>query len=144
MRQVQTTIQIQVPPPQVIQALLDQNMLKAWWGVERSLIVPQPGGVYVLTWQISDAGFGYVTSGTIHTLQKDRKLCLENLVYLNPQRPILGPMRLCFDAQKQANQTMLTIVQDGYREGHHWDWYYQAVLKAWPVAAQHLKAYLEQ
>lgn len=144
MRQVETTIQIQAAPHRVIRALLDQNMLQAWWGVERSLIEPRPGGVYTLAWQVSTAGFGYVTSGIIAALKEDRKLMLENLVYLNPERPILGPMRLSFIAMEQAGQTQLTILQDGYLEGPDWDWYYQAVLKAWPVAAQHLKAYLEQ
>lgn len=144
MRQVQTTIQILATPHRVIQALLDQDMLHAWWGVERSLIEPRPGGIYTLAWQISDAGFGYVTTGVVGALEAGSKLLLENLVYLNPERPILGPMRLRFETREQAGQTELTILQDGYREGPHWDWYYQAVLGAWPVAAQHLKAYLEQ
>ncbi|MEZ4940492.1 MAG: SRPBCC domain-containing protein [Saprospiraceae bacterium] len=144
MRQVHTTIQIQTTPGRVIRAFIDQEMLHAWWGVERSLIDPRPGGVYTLAWQISSTGFGYVTTGTIGAFRAGRKLLIENMVYLNPERPILGPMHLSISAQEVAGQTRLTILQGGYQNGPDWDWYYQAVLEAWPVAAQHLKAYLEQ
>jgi hypothetical protein len=34
------------------------------------------------------------------------------------------------------------VTQDGYREGEAWDWYYEAVLKAWPSALEGLKKYL--
>jgi hypothetical protein len=44
--------------------------------------------------------------------------------------------------KKNGTGTLLHVTQDGYREGEAWDWYYEAVLKAWPSALEGLKKYL--
>ena len=143
MRKVEVTVHIQTSPEEVIRAFTDQAMLSGWWQVQRSLIEPKRGGVYTLAWNITQTGFGYVSSGVVTAYHANRELIIGDLVYLNPERPILGPMSLTVRARRKDDLTEVYICQDGYRSGKDWDWYYEAVKYAWPVVLQNLKVYLE-
>lgn len=69
---------------------------------------------------------------------------IKNYVYLNPDKQILGPMELEIDLLVTGNNTTkVGVVQSGYQYGSDWDWYYNAVLQAWPVTLESLKKYLE-
>ena len=144
MRKVEATINIRSSPEMVIQAFVEQEMLKAWWGVERSLIAKRIGGTYTLAWRIDDNGFGFVSTGVIGDLDPSRQLIVDEFVYLNPARPILGPMRLTVRALRNGDETTVLLVQEGYQEGDDWDWYYDSVRVAWPMALAELKMYLEK
>lgn len=144
MKKVEASIEIKTTPANIIRAFTDINMLRIWWGVERALIETRSGGVYTLAWNISDKGFGYISSGTIRRYQPENLLELENFVYLNPERSILGPMSLIVKATRKEGNTELYLRQDGYQEGADWDWYYEAVREAWPTVLLRLKEYLEK
>ena len=144
MRKVEVTIQINVPPSRVIQAFTDFEMLRGWWSVERALVEKRVGGLYTLAWGISEKGFNYVTSGTIHRYDPNAALEIHNLVYLNPERPIFGPLVLTVSAAPKQSGTELYLCQDGYQDGADWDWYYEAVKAAWPNVLKMLKDYLEK
>lgn len=144
MRKVETQIQIKISPSEVLKAFYDPEMLSDWWGVERHLIDLNPGGVYTLAWQITDNGFGYVSSGVVASYVPEEELIVRDMVYLNPERPILGPMSMKVKVSREGGGTFLHITQDGYQSGEHWDWYYEAVKEAWPQAARNLKSYLER
>lgn len=143
MRKVETRATIHTLPEAVITAFIDPAMLKGWWGVERALTDPCPGGVYTLAWNITDKGFEYVTTGVIREYDPHKKLVVENLVYLNPGRPFYGPMTLTVEATRKGQATEVCLCQDGYADGEHWDWYYEAVTLAWPKVFETLKTYLE-
>jgi hypothetical protein len=53
-------------------------------------------------------------------------------------------MTLEISVRTQGSVTLLEVTQDGYGDGTDWDWYYEAVKGAWPVALGMLKAYLEK
>lgn len=144
MRKVEATVCIQTSPGKAISAFTNPAMLQEWWGVERTLIELRTGGVYTLAWQISDKGFGYVSSGTIKAYQAGRQLVVENMVYMNPEKPLLGPMLFTVTANTKGNTAEVYICQEGYQTGEVWDWYYQAVKNDWPAALQTLKVYLEK
>ena len=144
MKKVEVILEINVASNKIIQAFLQPEMLSEWWGVERSLIERRNGGIYTLAWQVSEKGFGYVTSGTIKNYEPDRLLEIENMIYLNPEKPIFGPMKLSVKAIKKDDRMLAYICQDGYQKGEDWDWYYNAVSDAWPKTAQTLKNYLER
>jgi uncharacterized protein YndB with AHSA1/START domain len=143
MRKVEVNATIHAAPPAIINAFIDPEKLRAWWQVDRALIVDKPGGLYTLAWGITDKGFGYVSSGLINQYDPESMLVIENLVYMNPEKPLLGPMTLTVKATGSRDGAELYLCQDGYGEGPHWDWYYEAVKHAWPVVIQSLKAYLE-
>ncbi|MDX5418762.1 MAG: SRPBCC domain-containing protein [Hymenobacteraceae bacterium] len=144
MRRVEITIDINTSPAKVIQAFTDPVMLCAWWGVERSLIELESGGLYTLAWNITEHGFGFVSTGTIKNYRPDQLLELDKLVYLNPKFPLLGPMKMIISATPKDDKTTLYLCQSGYQHGPDWDWYYEAVKKAWPEVALTLKNYLEK
>jgi uncharacterized protein YndB with AHSA1/START domain len=141
---VTAEIRILSSPKQVLSCFYDPIHLKGWWGVERSLIELKNGGLYSLAWEISEKGFKYVSSGTISRYEEDLILELENMVYFNPEKSILGPMKMSFEVTAiNSRESLLRIRQDGYQEGGDWDWYYEAVKDAWPKALVYLKTYIE-
>lgn len=144
MRKVEVIIDIEATPEKIISAFTDYDMLNDWWGVERNLIDKKAGGLYTLAWNISDKGFGYVSTGIIRDYQPGKILVIDNFVYLNPDRPFLGPMKLTIRVKGKGELTELYLCQDGYQSGPDWDRYYEAVKDAWPKALQGLKDYLEK
>jgi uncharacterized protein YndB with AHSA1/START domain len=144
MKKVEVTIDINVSPDIVMSAFTDIGMLKGWWDVERALIGKSPGGAYILTWNVSIAGFGFVSTGIIREYNSMSTLVIDNYTYLNPTKSILGPMTLTIKVQKKDDKlSTLYLCQDGYQQGGDWDWYYEAVTHAWPIVVKRLKSYLE-
>ena len=143
MRKVIATTDIHILPSKIIDAFLQPHKLKEWWNVEQCLIQPQSGGVYTLIWNVSDAGFKYVSSGIITIYQPGIMLLIEKYIYLNPEHNILGPTTLSIKTEPHDDYTKLIVIQDGYKEGADWDWYFNAVQTAWPQVLQTLKNYLE-
>ena len=144
MRAVNSSIEIHVKPSEVINAFVEPHALQEWWGVQRSLIEARPGGSYILAWDISKAGMKYITSGIIQELIPDAYLLIGNMVYLNAEKEILGPMELEIKvAVSGGHKSRITVHQSGYQDGGDWDWYYDAVTSAWPLALEALRNYLE-
>lgn len=144
MKKVEVTIGIDVPSKLVIQAFTDEQMLSAWWSVESALIGKQPGGVYTLTWGISENGFRFVSTGKIKEYDAESKLVIDNFIYLNPERPMLGPMTLTIKTIPKDRGSEVYLCQEGYQSGEDWEWYYEAVKEAWPKMMRVLKNYLEK
>src|SRR5690242_13358378 len=93
-KKVEISIQINTSPDLVIKAFTDPKMLNEWWGVQRSLIIPEKGGMYCLAWNISDTGFGFISYGTINRYHPKKQIIIDPYVYMNPEKQILGPMSL--------------------------------------------------
>jgi uncharacterized protein YndB with AHSA1/START domain len=144
MRNVQTTIIIDASPDKVLAAFTTPSHLHQWWNVERSLIDLKEGGLYSLVWEISGNGMRYVTTGIIKEYLPACQLRISNLVYFNPDRPILGPLELLILTTPEDDKTTLTVIQSGYQKGADWEWYYNAVNVAWPEVLKQLKSYLEK
>lgn len=144
MKKVEVTIDIDTTPEKIIQAFTDSDMLRAWWAVERTLIDRRTGGLYVIAWNITDKGFGYVSSGIISKYEPGSTLEIDNFVYLNPERSILGAMKLTVTAKQKNGKSELYLCQTGYQNGIDWDWYYETVKQAWPAVIKVLKEYLEK
>jgi uncharacterized protein YndB with AHSA1/START domain len=144
LKKVETEIEIKTSPKNLLDAFTEFSLLKQWWGVERALIEKNEGGIYALVWNISETGFKYVSTGIISSYKSADHLYIEKYIYFNPDKSILGPMSLTIDVKdKGAGLTELRLCQDGYQEGRDWNWYYEAVLQAWPSVLQDLKKFLE-
>ena len=145
MRTVDCKIDITTSTEKIIQAFTDSEMLKGWWGVEKSFIELKPGGIYTLAWFVSENGIKYISTGVIKEYIPGKKLHVGNYMYLSTERPFLGPLNLIVEAAATANGSVLHLQQGPYPEGlgEHWDWYYEAVKDAWPKVLQTLKKYLE-
>ena len=144
MKAVETTLHVATTPQKVLQAFLQLEAMQKWWGVERGLVEPREGGVWALAWERSEQGFKYVITGRINSLQPSRQVVITEMLYFNPERPVLGPMSLTITAAPAGEGCDLTIRQDGYRDGPDWDWYYKVVSWAWPEVAKDIKSFLEK
>lgn len=144
MKAVETTVHVAASPEAALQAFLQLEAMQKWWGVERGLVEPREGGVWALAWERSEHGFKYVITGRISSLQPGRQVVITEMLYFNPERPVLGPMSLTITATPAHGSCDLTIRQDGYRDGPDWDWYYKVVSWAWPEVAKDIKSYLEK
>ena len=122
MRKVETTRDIHTSPERVISAFTGPAMLWDWWGVERTLIDKKVGDIYRLTWNISDKGFGYVSTGIIKSYRSNEELIIKNYAYLNPEKSILGPMSLIINVKQKDNISEIYLCQDSYRSGEDWGW----------------------
>ncbi len=142
-REVRAEIEVHVRPEEVFRAFTNVQMLRQWWGVNRGLVEEREGGVWGLAWGVGEQGFRYVTTGVIRSFRPYRQIEIDNLVYFNPERPVLGPMHLSIGVHEGREETLVSILQDGYQQGADWDWYYQAVVVGWPHALTRLKEYLE-
>jgi uncharacterized protein YndB with AHSA1/START domain len=101
MKKVEVTISVETSPQNVISAFTDPRKLGKWWQVEKTLIEPKTGGVYTLASAVSEKGMRYVSAGIIKTYLPDHELMVENFVYLNPDKPFLGPMSLTVRATEK-------------------------------------------
>lgn len=143
MKEVKAQIDLTQSPEIILKAFSDPDMLRGWWGVERSLIELKKGGMYMLAWQITEKGFGYISAGRIAKYTPGTELLITDSCYFNPERPILGPMEMHISLTTGTNSNALTVLQTGYQSGPDWTWYYKAVKDAWPAALSNLKKYLD-
>jgi hypothetical protein len=144
MRKVETAIEIHQPASIVFDAFVEPPLLKNWWGVERCLIEKRQGGLYSLAWEASSKGFHYVSTGIITVFIPGKELLIDNFVYFNPEKQILGPTFLSIKLPEDNNMTTLRLTQGGYQSGGDWDWFYESVKDAWPKVLVDLKKFLEQ
>jgi len=144
MRSVESSIRISVRPEKVLDAFLQIEHLRGWWGVDRCLVEPKAGGVWACAWERSNAGYKYVGTGIIARYEKGRSLRIEKMTYFNPDHPILGPLTLTITVGVIGGNSLVSVLQDGYGRGADWDWYYEAVVDSWPTALKMLKEYLEK
>lgn len=141
---VESQIQIRATPEVILNAFLEADQLKQWWGVTQSFIQKKDGGMYILTWQTSEEGIKYISTGRIKLYDRRSHLHLEDLMYLNYEKPFLGPFTLRYTVTEQENgYTLVNIRQDGFGKSEEYDWYYKAVEDGWPEALILLKEFLE-
>lgn len=143
-RKVSRSVQIQASAERVWRAFVDPEQMKQWWGAARGLVEERKGGVWALAWGDAEQGYKNVVCGVLKSFQPQKRLRIEPLVYFNPERPVLGPMRLSISVKEKEGRTRVSVRQDHYAEGPDWDWYYEAVVKGWKETLANLKQYLER
>ncbi|HEX9792700.1 MAG TPA: SRPBCC domain-containing protein [Planctomycetota bacterium] len=134
---------IQATPQRILDALLDLDDLRRWWGVADGLVQREKGGVYALAWDGSEHGYRYVTSGVVQSFLPGRRVRIQKLVYVSPEQPVLGPMKLGFSVVVRPEGTRVSVRQEGFGEGPDWDAHLESTKKGWREALRELKAYLE-
>jgi len=130
-RSVNTEVAISASPEKVMQAFLDEDDLKGWWNVSRSLVEPKQGGIWSITWD--DWGpekTQHAWIGVIDEITTDR-LVIGHLVMIEPDMPLLGPMQLEIAVSPVEGGTSLRLSHRGYRYGDHWDSMYEMVVQGW-------------
>src|SRR5258705_5487623 len=139
MRKVETAIEIHQPASKVFDAFIEPAQLKSWWAVDSCLIEKKQGGLYSLAWEASNKGFHYISTGIITVFIPGRELLIDNFVYFNPEKQILGPTFLSIRLQEDNNFTAVRLIQGGYQYGVDWAWFCDSVKEAWPKVLEDLK-----
>jgi hypothetical protein len=101
------------------------------------------GGVWALAWEESPQGYRHVATSIVTELLPGARLVLDSFLYIHPERPVLGPMRVEILAEGLEMGTLLRVRQDGFGDGDDWDWYYDVVVKGWPVTLEAVKRSVE-
>ena len=130
-RSVDTEVVITASPEKVLQAFLNDDDLKAWWKVSRSLVEPEAGGVWSISWD--DWGpekTQHAWSGVIEEITPNR-LVIGHLVMIEPDIPLLGPMQLEIVVQPAEGGTSLRLSHHGYHYDEHWDTMFDLVVQGW-------------
>jgi len=109
---VESEIRIRANVTQILEALLNLDHLKNWWGVDGALIQRKDGGIYTLTWLKSEQGIKFISTGRIRLLDKRSHLHLEDLVYINSERGIFGPFTLQYNITEHKSYSILRIKQE--------------------------------
>jgi len=141
---VESNIHINSSPRDIIAALIEKEHLTAWWGVDSALIEKKDGGLYTLTWMKSKEGIKFVSSGRIKFYDPRSHLHLEDLIYVNCDKPLLGPFWVKYNVELDGTGSHLTVIQGGFKKDKDQEWYYNSVLDGWPSALVLLKKYLEK
>ncbi len=142
---IDSQIKIKTTIPKIMAALTEIPLLKEWWGISSGYIEKKDNGLYTLTWNASEEGIKYISTGRIYLYNKRSHLYLHDLLYLNGNKPILGPFKIEYDLSPTVNNTILVRVkQTGFKkESIDQEWYYEAVKSGWPQALIMLKEFLE-
>lgn len=143
-RRIARSILVKADAERALRAFLDPEQMKQWWGAAQARVEERKGGIWALAWRGEDEkGYGTVVSGVLKSFHPGKRILLEPLVYFNPERAVLGPMRLSISVRKQEGRTRVTVRQQGYGEGPDWDWYYEVTEQGWKESLRHLKEFLE-
>ncbi|MCZ6826015.1 MAG: SRPBCC domain-containing protein [Gammaproteobacteria bacterium] len=143
-RSVEATTTISARPDEVLGAFLDDDALKAWWKVSRSLVEQKQGGVWSITWD--DWGpekTQHAWIGVIEEITPDR-LVVGHLVMIEPGMPLLGPMQLEITVKPADGGSALAVSHRGYGYGDHWDSIYDAVVQGWEHVLGDMEAWARE
>lgn len=141
---VESEIRIKSKAELILSALIEAEQLREWWGVSEAFVEKRDGGLYTLTWGKSADGIKYVSTGRINLYNRRSHLYLEDVLYLNSEKSILGPFHIYYDVKEKESYSVLKVKQTGFQKGEEHEWYLQAVQDGWPQALVMLKQYLEK
>lgn len=143
-KSVNAEIRIKSKASKIINAFIDPVVLSEWWATAAVYVEQKDGGLYTLSWLKSDAGIKFILTGRINLLNKRSHLYLEDVLYINAERPILGPTKIKIDVDERSRYSLVKIYQTGFGKTDEWEWYYKLMLDSWPQVLVFLKQYLEK
>lgn len=143
-RSVITTRELPVAPDRVIRAFLDAEDLAGWWKVSRSLVEPEVGGVWSVSWDDwGEEKTQHSWTGVIEQLSAGR-LVIRPMVMNEPGMPLLGPMTLEIRVDPTDGGSSVTVTHSGYGYGGHWDTIHELVVKGWDHVLGEMQAWFGQ
>jgi len=143
-RSVDTEVTISASPDKVLQAFLNEDDLRAWWQVSRTLVEPEAGGVWSIAWDDWGADkTQHSWSGVIEALTPNR-LVIGHLVMNEPHMQLFGPMQIEIRVRPDDSGTSLTLSHRGYGYGGDWDRMYDLVVQGWDHVLGDMQAWFQE
>ena len=143
-RTIETSVYIAAKPERVLRAFYSPDDLSAWWLVSRSLTSNIKDQLWSIVWEdYGQEKTHHVWSGVVSESNSHR-LVISNMVMIEPERPLFGPMQLEIIALAEGAGTRLTILHHGYQYGEHWNWSHEVVVEGWKKALAELSVWFEE
>lgn len=143
LRTIETSAYINAKPDRVLRAFYTPEDLSAWWLVSRSLTGANKGNLWSIVWEnYGQDKTHHVWSGVVSE-SSNHRFIVSDLVMIEPERPLFGPMQLEIIALADGEGTRLTVLHHGYQYGEHWDWSHKVVVGGWKKALAELAAWFE-
>lgn len=129
-RKIDLTIPLKARPQQAWQAWTDPRLLAQWF-VDRASGEPRVGAEYTWAWEDFDPG-----------------VC-HKVLEVDPERRIVltfptGEALLEITLHKEGGDTVIHLVNSGFRDGAEWDDEYTDFRNGWSFCLHTLKLYLEE
>ena len=142
-------LEIAAPQDAVFAAFFQADRLHAWWGVEASITLPRPLGVYAVTWPSTGhidpllGSFGGTMYGVVIDARPPREFFLADVYWLPPEGDPIGPMALQVTCDPTPAGTRLRYHQSGCDDSPRWRRFYRLIGAQWSEALTRLKRELE-
>jgi uncharacterized protein YndB with AHSA1/START domain len=143
-RTVKSSVEIPMTPERALQAFIRSDDLHKWWRVSRSMVDPQPGGLWSVVWDdYGDNETNHAWIGVVEDVSSTR-LLIKNLVMIEPGRPLFGPLQLeIVTTPVPDGHSQLTVYHRGYQYGDDWDWMHDTVTTGWKHVLSDLRGWAE-
>lgn len=143
-RAVQAEAQVAAAPQQVLQAFVDVESIRRWWGAASGRVDAQEGGAWHVAWGRGANGHdGQSLHGYVRTFEPWKRLVVGGLTRLDHGASVLGPTLLEIQVERVGQGSRVHVRETGFLDGPAWDGAYEAALTGWPDALQRLKQALE-
>lgn len=122
-----------VVPKRLFALLHTPSAIRQWWGADRAIILPEPGGYWVAAWGASEDDPDYVTVATIQEFNPPHRMVLADYRYHAPNDPLPfeAGFVTAFDVAPHPEGATLRIEQEGFPSGPEGDAFYAACETGW-------------
>lgn len=144
-RAVQAEAHVAAPPQQVLQAFVDVDAMRRWWGAASGRVDAQEGGAWHVAWGRGASGQeGQSLHGYVSAFEPWKRLVVGGVTRLDHGASVLGPTVLEIHVERVGQGARVHVRESGFLDGSAWDAAYEAAITGWPDALQRLKHSLEQ
>lgn len=133
-------------PEQVFDLLCTPSSIRRWWGVDRAIIIPELGGLWVAAWGQEEDDPEYVTAATISRFEPPSCLELSDYRYRSKSGPLPfdADFVTVFDIDSHRDGSLLKVTQHGFPSEESADAYYQACQQGWIDTFEGISQFLQQ
>jgi uncharacterized protein YndB with AHSA1/START domain len=131
--------------PETVFALLHTpSAIRAWWGVARAVVLPEPGGVWAAAWGDAEDDPDYVTVATVRVFDPPRRMVLADYRYRAKSGPLpfQADFVTTFEVSPHPLGALLRVSQDGFPCSPEGDSFYAACAQGWRDTFGGIRAYL--
>lgn len=129
----------------VFQYLVLPSKIKQWWSAQSAIILPERGGLYIVSWGKDEDDPDYISSATIVEIDPPGKLSLSYERYYTKfgRLPFEANLEVEFTLMKQGESTKLALQQTGFPNDTIADEFYAGCIQGWEDTITAFKNLLE-
>ncbi len=120
------------------------SAIRGWWGVNRAIVIPERGGIWVAAWGSEEDTPDYITTATIKEFDPPRRLVLGDYRYFAKTGPLpfQADFLTEFTVEARHQGALLRVIQDGFPADSVADAFYAGCQKGWFDTFQGIRRFL--